>query len=335
MRSDHDAVSFPTTSVTPGLTSVVIVAADSGPLLQSCVDAVLASASSVEVVLVDNDSSDGEVDRVAATHASDPRLRRLRNAANLGFGPACNRGAKLARGDVFVFLNPDCIVEVDTILSLRRVLQDLPVAGVLGVTVCDPDGRPARGNRRRDPSLRRTLATMLGLSRFAARWPAFAGVEMQDDPPGPSIEFVDAISGACMTLTRTAFDAVAGFDERYFLHVEDLDLCRRVRAAGFKVAIVHALRVVHAQGSSSRRRPVFVDWHKHRGMWLYFRRFDPAARNCVLRLPVWLALWAHFVVRAPSLWLRSFSTQDPRRQGEAARPHNHDDAIDSNPGAPR
>lgn len=335
MRSDRDGRALLATPVTPGLTSVVIVAADSGPLLQACVAAVLASSSSVEVVLVDNASSDGEVERVAATHAGDPRLRSLRNATNLGFGPACNRGAEIARGDVFVFLNPDCIVEVDTILSLRRVLQELPLAGVLGVTVCDPDGQPARGNRRRDPSLGRALATMLGLSRFAARWPAFAGVEMQDDLASPPVEFVDAISGACMTLPRAAFEAVAGFDERYFLHVEDLDLCRRVRAVGWKVAIAHALRVVHAQGSSSRSRPVFVDWHKHRGMWLYFRRFDPAARNRVLRIPVWFALWSHFVVKASWLWLRSFIARDGAHPRNAADPQTHDNAIGPNPGVPR
>jgi GT2 family glycosyltransferase len=298
-----------TASVVSGLTSIVVVAADSGPLLQACIDSALASDAGVEIILVDNASSDGEVERVATNHAGDPRLRVLRNGSNLGFGPACNRGAALARGDALLFLNPDCELRVDTVAGLHRVLQDDPRIGVLGVTVCNPDGTPARGNRRRDPNLRRALASITGLSRCESRWPAFAGVEMPNTSSGNSLESVEAISGACMILRRTAFERIGGFDEAYFLHVEDLDLCRRVRDAGMLVVIAHAFRVLHVQGSSSRSRPLFVARHKHRGMWRYFLRFDPAARNPLLRGAVWLGLWAHFALKAPLLGLRAMRSR--------------------------
>lgn len=267
----------------PDLTSIVVVAADSGPLLRNCIDAALASTASVELILVDNASADGEVERVAAAHAGEPRLRVLRNPANIGFGPACNRGAALARGELLLFLNPDCMIDPDTITGLRRAWRALPDAGLLGVTVCSPDGSPARGNRRRDPTLRRALFTLSGLARLEPRWPALQGVEMPSSSAGGEIERVEAVSGACMALPRSVFERVDGFDEGYFLHVEDLDLCRRVRDAGFAVAIVHPLRVTHAQGSSSRHRALFVESHKRRGMWRYFTRFDPAARNPLLR----------------------------------------------------
>jgi GT2 family glycosyltransferase len=290
-----------TDAVVAGLTSVVVVAADSGPLLQACIDSALASQSPVEVILVDNASSDGEVERAQSRHAADARLRVLRNEANLGFGPACNRGAALARGDALLFLNPDCELRVDTVPGLRRALQENPRIGVLGVTVCNPDGSPARGNRRRDPCLSRALASLSGLSRWASRWPALAGVEMPPGNAGDPVESVEAISGACMAMPRAAFERIGGFDEAYFLHVEDLDLCRRARDAGLVVAIAHPLRVVHAQGSSSRSRPLFVARHKHRGMWRYFLRFDPAARNPLLRSLVWLGLWSHFLLVTPLL----------------------------------
>lgn len=265
-------------------TSIIVVAADSGPGLQTCIEAALASSAPVELVLVDNASTDGEVDRLARRMAADPRLRILRNADNIGFGPACNRGAAIARGDVLLFLNPDCDIRTDTVARLRTALHGDPRLGLLGVTVCDPGGAPARGNRRRDPLLRRALASMSGLSRHEARWTALQGVEM---PPrtqdGPAIERVDAVSGACMALPRAVFERVGGFDEGYFLHVEDLDLCRRVRDAGFAVAIDHRLRVTHAQGGSSRHRRLFVERHKLRGMWRWFTKFDPAARNPLAR----------------------------------------------------
>ncbi|GAA0714242.1 glycosyltransferase family 2 protein [Dokdonella soli] len=288
-----------------GLTSIVVVAADSGPLLRTCIESALASDAPVEVVLVDNASGDGEVERVQAAHAGEARLRVLRNDSNLGFGPACNRGAALARGDVLVILNPDCELRPDSVARLRGSLDAAPDLGLLGVTVCDANGTPARGNRRRDPTLRRVLASMTGLARLESRWPAFAGVEMPAFSGAPiAIETVEAVSGACMTLPRHVFDRVGGFDEGYFLHVEDLDLCRRVRDAGFRVAIAHEVRVIHAQGSSSRHRPWFVARHKHRGMWRYFLKFDPAARNPLLRALVWSGLGAHFALKAPLIVLR-------------------------------
>lgn len=288
-----------------GLTSIVVVAADSGPLLRECIAAALASSAPVEVVLVDNDSRDGEPQQVAATHRDDARLRTLRNDTNLGFGPGCNRGAALARGDALLFLNPDCIIEPDTIVRLRGVAMELAGESLLGVDVRDATGASARGNRRRDPTLRRVVTSASGLARWQSRWPALAGIEV---PPGTAgdadVEPVEAISGACMYTQRALFDRLGGFDEAYFLHFEDLDLCRRARDAGATVAIVHAVRVRHMQGSSSFRRPLFVDWHKHRGMWRWFRRHDPAARNPLLRTLVRVGIGVHFLVTAPISWLR-------------------------------
>ncbi len=286
------------------LTTVVVVAADSGPLLHECVAAALASTADVEVVLVDNASVDGEPRRVAAERAADGRLRVVENASNLGFGPACNRGAQLANGDTLLFLNPDCIIESRTIAGLQDAVRSLPDEALLGIDVCDAHGRSARGTRRHDPTLRRVLMSASGLARWQQRWPALAGIEMTAAENPVAIEFVDAVSGACMFLTRSLFESVNGFDEQYFLHFEDLDLCRRVRDAGARVAIVPSLHARHAQGSSSRHRPVFVSWHKHRGMWRWFRNHDPASRNRVASASAWLGIWAHFALSAPLFWLR-------------------------------
>lgn len=291
-------------AVDAGLTSIIIVAADSGPLLGACVASVLAEDTSLEVVVVDNASSDGEIERLAVAHAADARLRILRNDANIGFGPACNRGAAKARGDALLILNPDCAWHAGTLAAMREILAGDPRIGLLGIAVANPDGSPARGNRRRDPTLRRALMTLGGLARLESRWPALAGVEMPPARSDSAIEFVEAVSGACMMLPRAAFEHVGGFDEGYFLHVEDIDLCRRVRDAGSRVAYASRLHVTHAQGTSSRSRPVFVARAKHRGMWRYFTKFDPAARNVVLRAIVWCGVWTHFAVQSARLALR-------------------------------
>ncbi|MHB8680260.1 MAG: glycosyltransferase family 2 protein [Rudaea sp.] len=291
----------------PGLTSVVIVAADSGADLGVCVARVLAGTAAVEVIVSDNDSRDGSIESLAADRQGDARLRILRNGRNLGFGAGCNRGAAQARGDTLLFLNPDCRIEADCIARLRGCMAaDI---GLLGAAILAADGTPEPASRRRDPYLRRSLMSMSGLARFARRWPALAGMDFPSD--GSEVQTVDAVSGAAMLLPRAAFAAVGGFDEGYFLHGEDLDLCRRVRAAGWRVVCANAVRIVHAKGTSSRARPFFVAYHKHRGMWRWFRKFDPAARNPLLRALVGCGLCAHYALLTPRY---AFSCLSRRRE---------------------
>lgn len=286
--------------------SVVIVVADSGPIVLDCVARVLASDGAIEVIVVDNASTDGVVDALQARHADEPRLRILRNPGNAGFGSACNLGAGVATGDALLFLNPDCLVAADTLARLRAVVAGNARAGLVGARVEGADGRPERAARRREPSLRRALMTLSGLARLEGRWPSLAGISVRAAPAPGAVESVEAVSGACMYLPRAAFDAVHGFDEAYFLHCEDLDLCRRLRDSGREILYADAVRVRHEQGSSSHHRAGFVARHKHRGMWRYFTRFDPAARNPLLRGLVWLGIWSHHAALAPArAWRRA------------------------------
>jgi GT2 family glycosyltransferase len=328
-RTDHAdaqerAAAIPLRIRRPGLTSVVIVAADSGGILGDAVRSALGAGDAIEVIVVDNASTDREPERVAAAHASDSRFKLLRNGRNLGFGTACNRGAAVAHGDSLLFLNPDCVVGQGTIEALGRISASDPSLGLLGVDVLTPDGKSARGNRRRDPTLRRALMSMSGLARFSNRCAALAGVEIEASESrassntlggDPAVEHVDAVSGACLYVPRCVFDAIGGFDESYFLHVEDLDLCRRVRLAGFGVAIAPALHAVHMQGTSSRHRPVFVSWHKHRSMWRYYRSHEASSHAPWISLLTWCGLWMHFAVLAPfqlvhTGWRRLRATRD-------------------------
>ncbi|MFO7568493.1 MAG: glycosyltransferase family 2 protein, partial [Smithellaceae bacterium] len=90
-------------------------------------------------------------------------------------------------------------------------------------------------------------------------------------PDGP-VE-VEAISGACMLVKREAFEDVGPMDENYFLHCEDLDWCMRFRQKGWQILFVPGARVVHDQGTCSREKPFFVEWHKHKGMMRFYRKF--------------------------------------------------------------
>ncbi|QAU23732.1 glycosyltransferase family 2 protein [Dyella sp. M7H15-1] len=284
---------MPALDTTPVILSVIVVSADSGPSLRDCVNSVFACTTPLELLLIDNASSDGIPQAIARARENDSRLKVIYNRANLGFGPAINRAAAQARGQVFLILNPDCLLEQAALQRLLDVANTEQKAGLVGAVVCDARGVPDPASYRRDPIMQRALATMF--KRNAE------GVNVTGQMPDHLVE-AEAVSGAVMLMPRRVFEWLNGFDEQYFLHCEDLDFCRRVRDAGWRVLLAGDVRVLHGKGGSSRHRPVFVSYYKHRGMWRWFRKFDPAAHKPHLATMVWLGIWAHFLLKIPGQW---------------------------------
>lgn len=272
--------------------TVLIVAADSGPSLAECVRRALACPAVREVLVMDNASADGLPRAIEQEHTGDPRVQVVRNGRNLGFGAAMNRGAALAQGEALLLLNPDCLLGAGDAEALLDTLRDEPQAGLVGAVVCDADGHADPASRRRDPLLGRALRT---LWQRATGRRGQGGVEVEGSLPA-AVSAEEAVSGALMLMPRAVFAELGGFDEGYFLHCEDLDLCRRVRDAGYRVLLDGRVRVLHSKGGSSRHRPIFVSRYKHHGMWRWFRKFDPAARNPCIAAAVWCGIWGHFTV---------------------------------------
>ena len=297
--------------------AAIVVSHDSEETLDACLSRLRATEGVVEIRVVDNNSRDASME-VAQRHAlADPRLRFIANPDNPGFAVACNQGAAASTAAWLAFVNPDCFVEVDTLSRLRgyawRVMGfygagppsieayfDVAMHGksgdiVLGADLVDEDGVRDVAARRRDPD----FAAML---RDPSR--AQLGVAVDDSQP---LQAVDAVSGALMMLPRGLFECIGGFDEAYRLHAEDLDLCRRARAEGATVACANDVRVVHVRGVSSRSRPLFVEWHKHRGFWRYFSKFEAAQRGPLVRMAVFAMIWGRFplaVLRAAGRAMR-------------------------------
>jgi GT2 family glycosyltransferase len=247
------------------------------------------------VRVVDNGSDDGTLEIVARIASMDPRLRFIANPDNPGFAVACNQGAAEADAPWLALVNPDCLVEPDTLSRLRDVARSLEPA-LVGADLVDDDGIRDGAARRRDPDFGAMLA---GLLRGA---PA---TDLSVAPSAEPVQLVDAVSGALMLMPRTLYSRIGGFDEGYRLHAEDLDLCRRAREAGGTVAVANDVRVVHVRGVSSRSRPLFVEWHKHRGLWRYFIKFESPRRGVLVHGAVRLAIAARFAVAALRAWWRS------------------------------
>jgi N-acetylglucosaminyl-diphospho-decaprenol L-rhamnosyltransferase len=270
--------------------SIIVVSADSGPTLRECIYGVLGFSIPLEVILIDNRSNDGIPQAIERAREHDHRLKVIYNHANLGFGPAVNRAAAKARGQALLILNPDCMIKESELQRLLDVMVSENKAGLIGAVVCDEKGVPDQASYRRDPVMQRALSTLLKRND--------EGVNISGPMPDHVVE-AEAVSGAVMLMPRRVFEWLNGFDEAYFLHCEDLDLCRRVRDAGWRVLLAGDVHVLHGKGGSSRHRPVFVSYYKHRGMWRWFRKFDPAAQRPLIAGTVWLGLWTHFLLQIP------------------------------------
>ncbi|MFT3763157.1 MAG: glycosyltransferase family 2 protein [Pseudoxanthomonas sp.] len=272
--------------------AAVVVSHESAATIDECLSRLRAARGVAEIRVVDNDSRDGTLDIVQRHAAMDARVRFVGNPDNPGFAVACNQGAAESHAPWLAFVNPDLMVEADTLWRLREHASRLGAA-LLGVDLVDEAGVRDEAARRRDPD----FAAML-------KSPAAAKLGVPADTTR-AMQPVDAVSGALMLLPRALFATLGGFDEGYRLHAEDLDLCRRARLAGATVACANDVCVLHLRGVSSRSRPLFVEWHKHRGLWRYHRKFDAGRQGRLANAGVFAMIWLRFPLAALRAALRN------------------------------
>jgi GT2 family glycosyltransferase len=287
----------------PSHVSLIVVNYNSGDFLLPCVSSAFSQVD--EVIVVDNASSDDSLAQLEAVFLGDPRLKIVRNRDNLGFAAGCNIGVAHSSGGYLLFLNPDCVLELDSVRHLTRVLDDHQDVGMVGGLLVNPDGTEQAGGRRAIPTPWRSFVQAVGLSCFADRWPRlFCDFHLHKQPlPTHPVE-VEAVSGACMLVHRAAMHGVGYWDEGYFLHCEDLDLSMTLRGRGWKIMFVPDARIMHDKGGCSRSRPLFVEWHKHRGMLRFYCKFFRHQYPGPLMWLVAFGIWLRFGLLASSLAMR-------------------------------
>jgi len=250
--------------------SVVMVVYMTGEALEQSVACVLADPLVDEFIIVDNGSTRMDGARLRGLAERDSRVVLVQGHGNIGFARGANLGAATATGDVLVFLNPDAFVQPGCIASLAREIADRPVPSIVGGRVLNADRTEQRGARRGDIT---PMTALMSLSRLAHHVPAWRRYEVhwEGEQPPEQVIAVPTISGACFCMRRGDFDCVGGFDEGYFLHVEDVDLCWRVRQQGGLVLFHPKAEVIHL-GQTSQTSPLRVEFHKGVGLARYFRK---------------------------------------------------------------
>ena len=238
--------------------SIVVVNHNSGSLLKTCIESVLASDIPVEIIVIDNASDDDSTMFLAAV-SSRQRLNVIYNKNNLGFSKAINQGVGLSQTQYILMLNPDCLVYPHTAQSLLHILKKDPSAAIAGGLVFNFDGSEQKGCRRREPTIKRSIRKVV---QFQSNEGDSNGVDMKNEPLPSKTVCVDAVSGAFLMIRKRIFSEIGGMDERFFLHFEDLDLCRRVRVAGWRVLFSPDISIFHLQGGSATRFNVSTEKFK-------------------------------------------------------------------------
>jgi N-acetylglucosaminyl-diphospho-decaprenol L-rhamnosyltransferase len=223
---------------------VVVVTYNSRQHLRACVEP-LCRDPAIEVIVVDNNSQDGTLATVG-----DLPLKAIARDDNRGFAFACNLGWRAGNGRSVVFLNPDSQTDDRSILALANVLESDSRIGIVGPQIVDEQGR-LQFSQRRFPSLMTSLAAALFVPRVwpRTRW----SLDLVDGASYSAPGSPDWISGACLATRRDVLVAIHGFDERFFMYYEDMDLCRRVRDLGYDVRYEPSIRLVHVGGASAPR----------------------------------------------------------------------------------
>ncbi len=271
---------------------VVVVTYNSAEHIGACIDSFRADGFG-RIIVVDNASADATA---AIARAAGEGVEILETGANLGFAAAVNRGMALASSDYVAVANPDVVVCPGARKALSDLLDAHPDVGAVGPRIETVDGDVYPSVRRFPDLLTAVGHAALGFvrpdNRFSRR---YRMTDWSHDQPA----VVDWISGTFMLLRRDRFVAIGGFDEQYFMYVEDVDLCWRLRQAGDRVAFEPAARVIHTIGGSSEHTPYRMIVEHHRSLYRFAAGTATGWRRALL--PV---LGAGMAGRVGASWLQ-------------------------------
>ncbi|OZY60350.1 glycosyl transferase [Pseudomonas lundensis] len=244
---------------------VVIVNWNSGVQLKECIASLekYASKDIASVVVVDNGSVDGSIEKLKDFHRLNVDI--IEAGSNLGFGKACNIGAAKGNSPYILFLNPDAAVYEATIVETTNYMarSENQRVGVCGVQLKDDDNNVSRSCTRL-PTVNSFLAHAIGLDRFLPKLGHFMG-EWDHE----SSRSVDHVIGAFYFIRRNLFEELQGFDERFFVYLEDLDLSNRVKAKDWSIKFLSNVQAFHKGGGTSDQVKAYRLFYSLRSRLIY------------------------------------------------------------------
>ena len=250
--------------------SIIIINHNTQVLTAQTIQSILDTKPKItyEIIVVDNSTISEEQYSTLI-----PSVTVLSNVPNKGFAHGCNTGATMAKGDYLLFLNSDTIMQPDTLdASVAYMRQNADVGG-MGVQVVLPDGSLDHACKRGFPTPWNALCYFGKLDRLFPKTAMFNGYRLNHLDRNQTHE-VDAVTGAYLMMPAKLYRELGGFDETYFMYGEDLDLCWRIKAAGYKVVYYAPVTCLHLKGQSGRAgRNAVVQYHFYNAMLIFYDRY--------------------------------------------------------------
>lgn len=302
----------------PADLAVVVASFNVAPLLKDCLESIETArgALEVEVVVVDNDSSDGSPEMVSA---SFPDVRLIRNDTNVGFARANNRAIKETGARYVLLLNPDTRIPERTLEPMIAFLDEHPDVGVVGPRVVRPDGRLDEACRRSFPTPLSAAARFLQLDRVFPKSRTLGRYRQTFRDPSDRYE-VDSVVGAFMMLRRSALEDVGVLDEDFFMFGEDLDWCWRFKNSDWRIYYLGDHEVIHHKGASCTTAPHRMNWHFHRSMVLFHRKHLVHRYPFFVNWLVYCGVGLRYALKSAFMVVRGTRARQPVRANAPTTP---------------
>ncbi|MGB7054725.1 MAG: glycosyltransferase, partial [bacterium] len=274
--------------------SVVIVNYNVKACLEQCLIAIerARGALNVEIFVVDNASVDGSQ---AMVKKRFPYVSLIENNRNVGFSTANNQAIEKSQGEYILILNPDTLIQEDTLVILKKYLDENPMVGAVGCKLLNPDGSYQINSRRSFPTPWVAFARIVGLSKMFPKSRLFGQYNLTYLDPNTETE-VDVLSGSLMVLRRRALDQVGYFDEDYFMYGEDIDLSYRIKKAGWKIIYTPATKAIHYKGESTKKSEFSAITRFYSTMLIFIRKHFGGRYSLALRVLLTLGIYFRAVM---------------------------------------
>jgi hypothetical protein len=286
--------------MTPHSVSVIIVSYNVKQYVNHCIETVLRSdfIGEIEIIVIDNNSFD-ETSQLIQQNFSEIKL--IENHKNIGFGKAVNHASEIAIGEYLFILNPDTIIQENTISTFVNYLSTHSEVGMIGPKIINPDGTLQPTCKRSFPTLSVALPKLLGLSNIfpKTKWAGKYNLTYLDPNKTHS---VDAISGSCMFIRKTLFHKIGGFDEQFFLFGEDLDLCYRLKQKEHEIHYVPSTQILHYKGESVKFAPYDSINAFYKAMILFYKKHFSKNQNILFRFGIQLGIQFHKIISFITEW---------------------------------
>ncbi len=274
--------------------SVVIVNYNVKAFLEQCLIAIERARGdlNIEVFVVDNASVDGSQ---AMVRKRFPNVELIENSRNVGFATANNQALKRAQGEYVLIINPDTLIQEDTLVVLKQYLDQDPSVGAVGCKLLNPDGSFQIASRRSFPTPWVAFSRIVGLSLLFPKSRLFGKYNLTYLDPDIETE-VDVLAGSLMMMRRSVLGQVGFFDEEYFMYGEDIDLSYRIKKAGWRIVYTPKTKVIHYKGESTKKSDFSVITNFYSTMLVFVRKHFSGRYSFALRIVLTIGIYFRAVM---------------------------------------